>query len=92
MSTQLHEEFKSIKIQTYGLAESKSEEEIMLPQHLFNTNEDPKKRPFINTGGSIPISTCKFTKNQSYIVSGTSIPTSTRKYTMLDHPKYGTEK
>ena len=36
---------------------------------------------------SIPIGTCKFTKNHSYIVSGTSIPTSTRKSIILDHPK-----
>ena len=49
----------------------------MLQQRLFNTNEDPQKYLFINTGVYIPISTCKFTKNCSYIVSGTSIPNST---------------
>ena len=45
----------------------------MLRQHLFNTDEDPKNCLLINTSTSIPISTCKFTKNRSYIVTGTSI-------------------
>ena len=37
-------------------------------------NEDQKNHSFIKTCASIPINTCKFTKNRSYIVSGTSIP------------------
>ena len=46
-----------------------------------------KNHPFIDTGASVLISTCIFTKNRSYIDSGTSIPTRTHKFTMLDHPK-----
>ena len=87
VKTQLYEEPRSVRIQTYGLTGSKSEEETMLQQRLFNTNEDAKNLPFINTGTSIPISTCKFTKNRSYIDSGISIPISTHKFTMLDYPK-----
>ena len=38
----------------------------MLRQRLFNTDEDPKNRPFINTGASIPISTCKLRKRTAH--------------------------
>ena len=80
VSTQLCEEPRSVKIQSYGSAESRSGEENMLQQCLFNTDEDLKNRPFINTGASIPINTCKFTKKRSYIVSGTSIPSCSQCY------------
>ena len=74
MSTQLRDEPRSIKLQSYGPTESRSVEENMLQQHLFNTNKDPKYYLFINTGASIPISTCNFIKNRLHIVSGTFIP------------------
>ena len=60
----------------------------MVWQRLFNTDEDLKNRPFIDTSASIPINTCKFTKNYSYIDSNTYIPTNTHQSTILDHPKY----
>ena len=64
VSTQLREEH----------AESGRDEENMLQQHLFYTNEDLKYYPCIDAGTSIPIITCKLTKNCSNIVRGTSIP------------------
>ena len=73
VSIQLCEEPRSVKLRSYEPAKSRSGEENMLQQHLFNTDEDPKNRPFINTGASIPIITCRFTKNSSYVVSGKSI-------------------
>ena len=87
VSTQLYEEPKSVKIQTYESAESRSGEETMMRQCLFNTDEDPKNLSCINSGASIPISTCKFTKNRSYIDSSAFIPISTYKFTMFDHSK-----
>ena len=74
MSTQLYEEPRIIKIQSYRPAESRNGEENMLQQRLFNTNKDPKNYRFIDTGASIPISTCKYLKNHSHTVSRTSIP------------------
>ena len=71
-------------MQSYGPAESRSEEKNMLQQRLFNIDEDLKNRPFIDTGASNPINTCKFTKNHSYINSGASIPISIYKFTMFD--------
>ena len=57
MSTQLCEEPRSIKIQPRGSVESRSWEENMLQQRLYNMNKDPKNCPFIGNGASIPIST-----------------------------------
>ena len=74
VSTNLRVEPLSVKIQSYGLAESRSWEENMLQQRIFYTNENLKNYCFIDTGTSIPINTCKFTKNRLHIVSGTSIP------------------
>ena len=61
MSTQLRE----------GSVESSSGEENMLQQYLFYTNEDLTNYPFINTGASILIITCKLTTNRSHIISST---------------------
>ena len=58
----------------YGSAKSWSDEDDMLWHRLFYTNEDLKNYSCIDTGASIPISTCKLTKNCSHIVSGASIP------------------
>ena len=74
MSTQVHEEPRSIKTQYYGPAESRSGEENIVQQHPFKTNEDLKNYPFINTGASISISTWKFTKHRSHIINGTFNP------------------
>ena len=82
-----NDETRSVKIQNYGSVESRSGEKPILRRHLFNTDEDSKNRLFINTGASILISICKFTKNHSCTESYISIPTSTCKFTMLDHPK-----
>ena len=77
-STQLPEEPMSVKIQTYGFTESRSGEETMIRQRLFNMDEN---RSYIDTGAYIPISIYKFTKNLSYIDNDASIPISTCKVT-----------
>ena len=59
----------------------------MIQQRLFNTDEDPQNRSYIDSDATIPISTCKFVKNRSYINSGASIPTITYKSTRLGHSK-----
>ena len=74
VSIQLREEPRSIKIQSYAYTESRSQEENMLRQRVFYTNEDLKNYYFINTGASISINTCKFTKKLVHIVSSTFIP------------------
>ena len=60
MSTQLPGEPRSVKIQTYGSADSRNGEETMIQQRLFNTDGDPMNYSYIDSGASIPISTCKF--------------------------------
>ena len=62
VSTKLHEEPSSIKIQSHKSAESRSGEKNMLQQRIFYTNEGLKNYSFINTSAFIPISTCRLTK------------------------------
>ena len=88
VGTQPPENPRNVKIQTYESVKSRSGEETMILQRLFNTDEDPKNSSHINSGASsIPISTYKFTKNGSYIESRVSITISTCKFTMFDHSK-----